>query len=728
MAGLFAIYLVGINVLVQTHILRSALSADPEEMLVDYASAYSWVPGRVHVEGLKIRGSDWNIQWVLGIDKCDFNFSPLDFAHRRFHASHVRGEGLTFRVRLRVDSATPDHVAALPPVPGFADFPHRKPGVQPPPTTDAEYNLWSIQLDDVDARDVREIWVDTIRYSGKLRVRGRWIFRPDRWLDVGPAVIDAEPLDISYGPHVLARGLQGSIEATVFPFDLRGHQGLQILEQVSTDLKLRGLFRAAEAIETLAPVSGISFAGGDGPLDALIRVDHGVMADGTRVSFETAESRTIAPKVVVEGPVRALFEVVAQASSKPVGRLDVQGDRIRLSDHKGAKGSLSKAGASVASTELALGHAFGDATFTADFHDAETPSLGPWASSSDVQSGPATASGHFEGALRQKRAHGALDFAVEDLALGGADNRVSATANGHIDVVDVSLPEQSLSLGRSRVQLKHVAARLGSAEIGAKTLDVAMELTASSAKPQISGGATLEGAGLNGHWKEVGLSGDLLAHLSGGVGLSDGSLDLAGSDAVIRDMQAHFGATPLAGSLSIRVVARRGEGATDLSGTEVSFDGASKSPSRPPTAGWWVRAKLSKATLRRGPDSALRATIHVTAKDASIAAAVIATQTAIPQWVLDAVPMTHLDATGDVLASPSSLRVRSLLARGDTDSIRLEYDSSSGSTEWALLVEEGVLQVGFHLTHGSLDFAPLVGEPWFAARVAEMRARESGGP
>jgi hypothetical protein len=118
----------------------------------------------------------------------------------------------------------------------------------------------------------------------------------------------------------------------------------------------------------------------------------------------------------------------------------------------------------------------------------------------------------------------------------------------------------------------------------------------------------------------------------------------------------------------------------------------------------------------------------VTAKDASIAAAVIATQTAIPQWLLDVVPMKHLDATGDVLARPSSLQVRSLLARGDTDSVRLEYQSSSQSTEWALLLEEGALPVGFHLIHGGLDFAPFVGLPWFTARVVELRARELGGP
>jgi hypothetical protein len=117
----------------------------------------------------------------------------------------------------------------------------------------------------------------------------------------------------------------------------------------------------------------------------------------------------------------------------------------------------------------------------------------------------------------------------------------------------------------------------------------------------------------------------------------------------------------------------------------------------------------------------------VTAKDASIAAAVIATQTAIPQWILDAVPMKHLDATGDVLAGPSSLRIRSLQASGDTDSVRLEYDSSSPRTEWVLLVEEGALNVGFHLTQGGLDFAPFVGVPWFTARVVELRARELGG-
>ena len=639
-AALLAIYLVGINVFVRTRMLRSALSEDPEEMLVDYTSAYSVIPGQVHVEGLSIRGSDWNIQWILRIDKCDFRFSPLDFLHRRFHASHVRGDGLTFRVRLRVDEATPEHVAALPPVPGFGEFPHRKPGPQPPPPTDAQYRLWSVQLEDVDAQDVHEIWVDTLRYAGNLRVRGRWIFRPMRWLDVGPAVVDAAPLDISYGPHVLAQGLRGSIGVTVHPFDLRGPQGIHILQEVSADVRLKGLLRAADTLESLLPVSGLSFVRGDGPLDAVIQMDRGVLASGTKVSFDSDDTRTTAPKLAIDGPAHARFEVVAEAG-KPVGRLDANGDGIQLLGEEGAKATLKTATATIWSRELAL----------------EDPFEELWLTS-------------------------------------------------HMD-------------------LTHVVAHLGSAEVSAQALDVATDLTASRPKQTISGGATLAGTGLKGDWQKVGMSGDLSAHLAGGVGLRDGLVDLAGSDVVVRHLQAHLGSEPLAGTLSAHVRARRGKELTDLSDTEITFEGAAGPPSSQ-TQGWWARAKLTNATLRRAP-AALDATIHLTAKDASVAAAVIATQTSIPQWVLNAVPMTHLDATCDVVVRPSSVQVHSLLARGDSDSVRFEYDSSSWLTEWAMLIEEGALQVGLHQTPAGLDFAPFVGVPWFAARSASLRERESEG-
>ncbi len=71
--GTWALYLIAMNVFIRTQILRDLIGADPGSMRVDYASAYSIVPGRIHVTDLRIRGRDSNVEWILSLDRaCDF--------------------------------------------------------------------------------------------------------------------------------------------------------------------------------------------------------------------------------------------------------------------------------------------------------------------------------------------------------------------------------------------------------------------------------------------------------------------------------------------------------------------------------------------------------------------------------------------------------------------------------------------------------------------------------
>jgi hypothetical protein len=91
LGGTWALYLLAMNVFVRTRILRDLISADPASMVVEYTGAYSVVPGRIHVEGLRIRGRDSNIEWILTLDRCDFRVFVADFFHRRFHADQVQG-------------------------------------------------------------------------------------------------------------------------------------------------------------------------------------------------------------------------------------------------------------------------------------------------------------------------------------------------------------------------------------------------------------------------------------------------------------------------------------------------------------------------------------------------------------------------------------------------------------------------------------------------------------
>jgi hypothetical protein len=276
----WALYLVAMNVFLRTRLFRSLVSANPDVMLVDYTSAYSLVPGRIHVERLSIRGRDPNVEWILTLDRCDFRVWPLDLFHRRFHASHVRGDGLALRARLREPSFTPDHAAALPPIPGFSDPPYS--GIKPPPITDEEYDLWSAWLEDMVAEHVRELWIDTVRSTGDLDVRGDWYFKPVRWLDVGPATVDVRTLDVSHGEgETWIRSATGQVVATVHPGDVRGYAGGNVLDVVSVSADLSGLVHGRPVVRRLLGRRGVTLDDGAAPFEAHLELDHGVLSPAT---------------------------------------------------------------------------------------------------------------------------------------------------------------------------------------------------------------------------------------------------------------------------------------------------------------------------------------------------------------------------------------------------------------------------------------------------------------
>jgi hypothetical protein len=157
--GLLLVYWVAGNVLLKTRLFRRMVDASPEQLWIEYSSAYTIIPGTIHVDGLTIRGSDSAVQWILRLDRCDFHVHALDLLHEKFHAGHIRASGVSMRIRLRLKEgdATPEVVSALPPVPGFSDPPYLEIGPPTLPVTDENYHLWTIQLDDVDARNVREV-------------------------------------------------------------------------------------------------------------------------------------------------------------------------------------------------------------------------------------------------------------------------------------------------------------------------------------------------------------------------------------------------------------------------------------------------------------------------------------------------------------------------------------------------------------------------------------------
>jgi len=143
-----------IHVVVSTHLLRKWVNSDPEELLLDYDTASSWIPGEIRIRGLRMRGSDPNVQWFFRMEKATISIALLDLLHKQFHATRVRAEGLVFRLREKQKKTelSAAHVARLPSIPGFSDPPLTSPRKEPPPLSEREKRrFWSVQVENLVA-------------------------------------------------------------------------------------------------------------------------------------------------------------------------------------------------------------------------------------------------------------------------------------------------------------------------------------------------------------------------------------------------------------------------------------------------------------------------------------------------------------------------------------------------------------------------------------------------
>ena len=262
--GIAFVYAVLLNTVVATPLLRTLVANHLGRALdIQYAHAYSLVPGRVHVTELSLRGADSHVEWLVKIDRASFDVHPFALLHRQFRASRVSARGVGVRVRLLEGMPAPEHDSHVPPIPGFSDPPLKLAG--PPVTSvDGKYDLFTIELDGVTARNVYEVWVDTLRFAGDFDVRGRWEFRPLRRLAIGPASVDVARLDVARGSDAaFVTAIHGHLGVTIDPYDVRLPTPRETLRYLSLRADVTAVVRASELFRMVRVPESLATPNGD---------------------------------------------------------------------------------------------------------------------------------------------------------------------------------------------------------------------------------------------------------------------------------------------------------------------------------------------------------------------------------------------------------------------------------------------------------------------------------
>lgn len=244
--GVAVVYLITANLLLRTRFLRDLLSEGPD-LELDYASAYSVWPGRVHVRDFSLAVQTYSDQLSVTARSGVVTISLHELLLSRFHATRLTAEGVAFRYRQKVTPAESEtaRVAAYPAIRGFPDPPVYV-GQEPAPLGDAEYDLWQIVLDDVNA-GLEEVWFLEYRYGGAGRVSGGFRLQPARSFALYPARLELDHGPLSVGDAVGAERLDLELEAHIAHTDVQNDALAALAENVTGRVRLK-----AQAVDLAA--------------------------------------------------------------------------------------------------------------------------------------------------------------------------------------------------------------------------------------------------------------------------------------------------------------------------------------------------------------------------------------------------------------------------------------------------------------------------------------------
>ena len=327
LAGLELVYLLGANVFLNFGLLPLAFDST-DQVRVTISSGWSLWPGRVHVRNMRVIFKDHNVQFSVDMAHAFMVLHLTELTKRTFHGSHLRGEGVVYRMRHRVDpwSKHEPSVSASPPIPEFSSPAVFEARVPEAPLSDAEYNLWTVHFDDIDAR-VSEVWVQAFRYVGKGRVRGQFQLEPARTLWVGPALLELEPGQLSAGAYRVASGMHGQIACIVHPFDVRPVQGLDPLRHISARIRLDSPALDPQVVALFADEPAPRVSSARGSLHVDLETRHGLLTRESRMDVVLGGFELRVPQGEIDAEQ---LEVHADVDGEARGRATLVIDRGTL--------------------------------------------------------------------------------------------------------------------------------------------------------------------------------------------------------------------------------------------------------------------------------------------------------------------------------------------------------------------------------------------------------------
>jgi hypothetical protein len=435
----------------------------PEKRTITFESAWSVVPGLVHVRGGRLVNQGRGNQFEVVVDQVSAFVHPLELLARRVHVLGLRARGVEFRYRKRPKTAEEAAAAGATHAPPIEGVPF-EPYTGPPPVPRTK-PAWTVVFTGAAVRDLREFWFDAVRVQGRGRVAASLTVAADQTISIRKAEVVYEEASLRVGGVPALEDAALRLSGRMERFDPKQVGGEALLPLITARADLSGAAAAAAILNRYFGKAGwLEFHSGKQRLAASVAVVQGRIEAGSHAELEEETLGVRFAGFIAEGRARAGVRV---GPSRP-GEEATTEIKVAFADY----GMRRQAeGAPVLRGQGLLLEARSPADLKQvppddfegrlEFGRAEFPDLTfvnellPGGGGMSVRSGRATLEGGF--AVGANSCHGEVKIATKGLlvAAGGVDHR------GHLEVL-VKVPEgnpreKTFALDGTRIDLSNFA-------------------------------------------------------------------------------------------------------------------------------------------------------------------------------------------------------------------------------------------------------------------------------
>jgi len=450
--AVLAFYYLGVNGFLMSPLAAKVMTIAPEITQIRYGQAYTLIPFRIVVEDLELSVQDPSIQMFISADHAEGTIYPWTLVGHRFFATDLKGDGVVFRLRERLDKekATPATLALMPEIPGYESIERE--------ATHVDIKPLAVELENLHVTNLLQVWVNEFRFDGHLNVNGGFFLEALKTLQVDETELTEIRGDLKRGKNTVAHIKEAKLAVKLDEISIEQIDSDQLLAAVNATVSMEARIHNAQFLNAyLRQVPQVHIEEGGGSLSAAMSIEKGVFFDDSTLSLDTS-------KVVVQLPY---FDIVGRSAirwrvKKGTSYFTVRVPEVLALNRKDGKRAFTGTNFDLAASTPADLSKMNYLNLDVAIEKGKAPDLSflndfiPEGTGLHIASGAGLLTGKLTFSTRSRHAKGTLDIEGNQLSVKNRSATLTGHAKIHGEIVDLNVDTGAMNISGSSIALNDV--------------------------------------------------------------------------------------------------------------------------------------------------------------------------------------------------------------------------------------------------------------------------------